>query len=121
PPPRALRRAGGAVGWPRSPGDVMIRRAALRIFEDELRVLVSEIRRYPALETGGAFYGLWSHGGQPTVFLATRPGPAAARRYTSFLDDPHTHMTLERDLWERFGMQCVGVWHSHHHLGMPVL
>ncbi len=99
----------------------MIHSAALRIFEDELRVLVSEIRRYPALETGGALYGLWSHGGQPTVWLATRAGPEAERRYTSFLDDPHTHMAMERALWERFGMQCVGVWHSHHRLGMQVL
>lgn len=99
----------------------MRRRATLRIFEEELRVLVSEIKRFPNTETGGALYGLWSHGGQPTVWLATRPGPRAERRHTYFADDPATHMALERGLWERFGVQCVGVWHSHHHLGMPVL
>lgn len=99
----------------------MSRRATLRIFEEELRVIASEIRRFPDRETGGALYGLWSHAGQPTVWLATRPGPRALRRRTYFADDVETHMAVEKALWQHFGMQCVGVWHSHHRLGMPVL
>lgn len=93
----------------------------LRIFESELDVITSEIGRYPSTETGGDLLGLWTHGDSPTIFLATRPGPGAVRRGAHFQQSPETHMAVERLLWERFGAQCVGIWHSHHHLGMPVL
>ena len=96
-------------------------RAALRIYEDELRVIVAEVLRFPETETGGGLYGLWTHADSAVVMLACRPGPRAERRTTRFVQDPETHMRLERKLWERHGVQCVGLWHSHHRLGLPVL
>ena len=99
----------------------MSTRAVLRIYEQELRVIVSEILRYPNLETGGGLYGLWSHGDSPTIGLVSRPGPKAEQRFTKFVQDPDTHMRLEKKLWERHGVQCIGLWHSHHTLGLHVL
>ncbi len=95
--------------------------ATLRIHDAELRVITSEILRNPHRETGGSLYGLWSVGGSPTVLLATRPGPSAVHREEFFRQDAQTHMALERLLWTRLGLQCVGLWHSHHHIGLPTL
>lgn len=95
--------------------------AVVRIFEHELKVIVAEILRFPDIETGGALWGLWSHADNPTILLATRPGPQAIRHETRFQEDPEAHMQLERALWERCGLQCVGMWHSHHRLGLHEL
>ncbi|MBT3224231.1 MAG: hypothetical protein HN348_34620, partial [Proteobacteria bacterium] len=97
------------------------RRCALRIFASEIHAIVSEIRRYPHTETGGDLFGLWSHGGAPTVFLASLPGPGAIRQSHHFQQDPATHISLERLVWDYFGLQCVGLWHSHHRLGLEHL
>jgi len=93
----------------------------VRIFASELRVLIDELHRHPHVETGGDLYGLWSHGDTPTIFLATRPGAGAVRERMSFQQDVHSHRAVEGELWKGFGVQCVGMWHSHHRLGLNVL
>jgi hypothetical protein len=93
----------------------------VRVFESELAVLVDEIARHVDVETGGDLFGLWSHGDAATVFLATRPGPAAIREPMYFRQDAATHREIEALVWDRFGAQCVGLWHSHHRLGLREL
>lgn len=97
------------------------RRRALRIYQSELDAIVSEICRFPRTETGGDLFGLWSHGDAPTVFLSSVPGPEAIRQSHHFQQDPATHVALERLVWNQYGLQCVGLWHSHHRLGLEHL
>lgn len=95
--------------------------AVVRIYESELAVLVDETARHPSIETGGALFGLWSHNGSPTVFLASRPGPDSVHHPTSFQVGPDTHHLLETLLWRDAGVQHIGLWHSHHTIGLHEL
>jgi hypothetical protein len=92
--------------------------AVVRVYESELRVLTHETLCHPNVETGGDLFGLWSHGGGPTVFLVSRPGLLARRSQTEFQQDVQTHRKLEETAWNAFGIQCVGLWHSHHQIGL---
>ncbi len=96
-------------------------RAVLRIFESELLGLVRETDAHRSIETGGSLYGLWTDGGNATVFLATGPGPLAKRHVAHFEQDVDAHAALERLLVDQHGVQAVGLWHSHHGLGLPEL
>lgn len=93
----------------------------VRIFESELACLVHETSIHPGIETGGSLYGLWTDAGNATVMLASRPGPRAIRQSTQFEQDSEAHQAVERVLAERFGVQAVGLWHSHHRLGLHEL
>ncbi|MFT6161668.1 MAG: hypothetical protein ACJAZO_003016 [Myxococcota bacterium] len=86
-----------------------------------MAVLVDEMHRHRNVETGGDLFGLWSHGDVPTIFLASRPGERATRRRLSFQQDVQSHRATEQAVWQKFGVQCVGMWHSHHSIGLEVL
>ncbi len=88
----------------------------VRIFASELAVLIDEMAAHPMEETGGDLIGLWSHGDTPTIFLATRPGANAIHESMYFQQDAVAHRATERLAWIQHGMQCVGMWHSHHRL-----
>lgn len=100
---------------------IKVRQAVVRVYASELNVLVDEMHRHRTVETGGDLFGLWSHGDVPTIFLASRPGHAAIRQRLSFQQDVASHRATEQAVWERFGVQCVGMWHSHHSIGLEVL
>ncbi len=93
----------------------------VRVYASELDVLVDEMHRHRNVETGGDLFGLWSHGDVPTVFLASRPGEAAVRQRLSFQQDVQSHRATEQAVWQTFGVQCIGMWHSHHSIGLEVL
>lgn len=93
----------------------------LSIFESELHVIVSDCERYPEIETGGALFGLWTQTGAPVVMLATRSGANAVHEVTHFLQDEREHKQAREFLWESFGLQWIGLWHSHHRLGLEEL
>lgn len=93
----------------------------VRIYESELSCIVHETVIHPKIETGGSLFGLWTDAGNPTILLASRPGPQAVRQVTQFEQDAGTHRLIERLLLERFGAQGIGLWHSHHHLGLHEL
>lgn len=102
--------------------------AWIRIFESEIDQIIEATAGSPDLETGGELLGLWSHADMPTVMLAGvtvmlagSPGPDSKRGTTWFEQDPAAHMNLERLAWERYGVQVVGLWHSHHQLGLHEL
>ena len=100
---------------------IRVRQAVVRIYASELAVLVDEMHQHRTVETGGDLFGLWSHGDVPTVFLASRPGDGAVRQRLSFQQDVVSHRATEQAVWEQFGVQCVGMWHSHHSIGLEVL
>src|SRR3954452_17517729 len=99
--------------------------ASIRIFESELEQISRTVADSPRLETGGELLGLWSHADNPTVLLAGvtvvlagTPAPKSARGSTWFEQDLNAHMELERLAWQELGIQVVGLWHSHHTLGL---
>lgn len=90
----------------------------VRIFESELNVIADETCGHEDIETGGSLFGLFSHGGGPTVFLATRPTARAVRGQTTLELDPVVTRALEQQCWEGFGVQGIGMWHSHHWIAL---
>ena len=91
---------------------------AVRIFESELHVIADETLDYPSIETGGNLYGLLSHGRTPVIWLATRPAGNVHRRSTSLELDPQVHNLIMEFAWEQYGVQSLGMWHSHHQIGL---
>ena len=96
-------------------------RAIVRIYESEIDTIAEETHDHPEIETGGSLFGLWTNAGSPTVFLATRPGSKARRTPTEFEQDAALHKRLDEFVLGKFGMQSLGLWHSHHHLGLHEL
>ncbi len=92
-----------------------------RVFSEELASLYQLIAESEDVETGGELLGLWSHQGSPTIMLVTGPDDDATRTKTHFLQPPDIHMMIERYMWDRFGLQVLGIWHSHHRLGLTEL
>ncbi|MFD1542612.1 hypothetical protein [Nonomuraea guangzhouensis] len=90
----------------------------VRIYESELAVITDETVDHHELETGGSLFGLFGHGGGPTVFLATRPAGEVLKRQASLELDPQVTRALEQVAWDGFGVQCIGMWHSHHWIGL---
>ncbi|MDO9016924.1 MAG: hypothetical protein Q8S73_20335 [Deltaproteobacteria bacterium] len=91
----------------------------LLIFESEVDLIVREVSHWPHLETGGDLFGYWTQSGAAVVCLAIGPGAGARHHATSFYQDARY---LEREglrLNDRFGLQHVGEWHSHHTLDLP--
>jgi len=95
--------------------------AIVRIYESELESIVHETSLHASIETGGSLFGLWTADGNPTVVLATRPGPGAIRQRTQFEQDLELHKQMERLLLTLHGAQGLGLWHSHHQLGLHEL
>lgn len=88
------------------------------IFESELRAMCFQASRFPDSETGGDLYGTWTFGNKPIVFLATGPGPNSFADTTRFFQDNEYIMENESFLYENYGIQYLGDWHSHHILGL---
>jgi hypothetical protein len=93
----------------------------VRIYRSELDCIINETAAHPAIETGGSIYGLWTDKGHPTIFLAIGPGPRAERSPVQFQQDLGTHQNVGQVLLDSFGMHAVGLWHSHHKLGLHEL
>lgn len=93
----------------------------VRIYESELSLIIHETALYETTETGGSLFGLWTNIGNPTILLATRPGARAIRSATQFEQDSGTHRAIEEVLVSCHGVQSVGLWHSHHGLGLHEL
>ncbi len=93
---------------------------AIRIFGSEVAVIHGEVQRYPSIETGGDLFGSFTHGGLPVVWLASGPGPAAVRQRLEFEQDARFRSMWQKELMERFALQYVGSWHSHHSIGLKV-
>jgi hypothetical protein len=95
--------------------------ATVRIYESELSLIVHETSKYETTETGGSIFGLWTNIGNPTILLASRPGEHAIHTDTHFEQDAGTHRMMEELMVHHHGVQSVGLWHSHHGLGLHEL
>ena len=88
------------------------------IYSSELDYIAKCIQDYPDIETGGQLYGAWTASGAPRVIYAIGPGPKANHQSAFFNQDIEYLNTIGAKLKE-FGLQHIGEWHSHHHLGLP--
>lgn len=87
------------------------------IYASELDYIAKCIQDYPNIETGGQLYGAWTASGAPRVIYAIGPGPRANHQSTFFNQDVEYLKTIGTKLKE-YGLQHIGEWHSHHHLGL---
>lgn len=88
------------------------------IYASELDYIAKCIQDRPNIETGGQLYGAWTASGTPRVIYAIGPGPNANHQSAFFNQDIVYLETIGARLKE-YGLQHIGEWHSHHHLGLP--
>lgn len=83
--------------------------------EAALQDLGAEANRAYPLETGGVLVGYFSEHGEPVVFGATGPGPAAVHRRQRFTPD-HAWQCQQLDhIFDKSSgtLVYVGDWHTH--------
>ena len=90
----------------------------VRIYESELQVICDETVEYPNIETGGNLYGHVSNGGTPVIWLASRPAGNVYRGNVALELDPQVTNRMQNFIWEQYGVQFLGMWHSHHQIGL---
>lgn len=93
------------------------RRKAI-IFRSELAFICKHILEYPDIETGGELFGYWTSEGVPVILYAIGAGPMANHQVAFFNQDKEFLLSEGTMLKERFGLQHIGEWHSHHKLGL---
>ncbi len=87
-------------------------------YESELERITELTLQYPEIETGGSVFGYWTHSGSPVVAFATGPGVNSQHNRTSFYQSESFLLNRGTNLYDRYGMQHIGEWHSHHKLGL---
>jgi transcriptional regulator with XRE-family HTH domain len=90
-------------------------RGFLVTWESEVRAIAVEATAW-SIETGGDLFGRWQD--VPTIFLATKAGPAAQRDHAHFRLDVDYLRDLSETLATTWGLRYFGDWHSHHRLGL---
>ena len=88
------------------------------IFKSELAFICKHILEYPDIETGGELFGYWTSEGAPVILYAIGAGPKANHQVTFFNQDKGYLLSEGKILKERYGLQHIGEWHSHHKLGL---
>lgn len=84
----------------------------------EIDVLSRYILDYPRIETGGQLFGYWTYDGKPVVLFVLGPGLNAGHYNTFFMQDIPYLKECAKLLKQRYGLDHVGEWHSHHQLGL---
>ncbi|MBR6285326.1 MAG: Mov34/MPN/PAD-1 family protein [Muribaculaceae bacterium] len=88
------------------------------IFQSELDYISRCILDCPRIETGGQLFGHWTATGIPVVEYAIGPGPRANHQTTFFNQDVDYLVRVGQTIVDRYGLQHIGEWHSHHQLGL---
>ena len=88
------------------------------IFKSELDYISRCILDYTKIETGGQLFGYWTAEDIPVILYALGPGPKANHEVAFFNQDIDYLKRVGYPLIERFGLQHIGEWHSHHQLGL---
>lgn len=88
------------------------------IYRSELDYISRCILDSKTIETGGQLFGFWTSTGIPVVLYAIGPGPQANHQVTFFNQDVDYLMNVGTSLLQRYGLQHIGEWHSHHQLGL---
>lgn len=97
---------------------ILIPSSKALIYASELDYIARCIQDFPNIETGGQLYGAWTASGVPRVIYVIGPGPRANHQSAFFNQDVEYLETIGAKLKE-YGLQHIGEWHSHHHLGLP--
>jgi hypothetical protein len=90
-------------------------------WESELQYMTGLAVGYGCIETGGEVYGLLSQAGRPVIMLATPPGPGAIHNEAHFRQDMDSLKQNSSFLYDFYGIQYLGNWHSHHTLNIKGL
>lgn len=88
------------------------------IAKSEIDYISRCILDYKHVETGGQLFGDWTADGTPRVLYAIGPGRNANHQSTFFNQDVDYLVKVGRLINEKFGLQHIGEWHSHHQLGL---
>ena len=86
--------------------------------QEEMDILSRYILDYKDIETGGQLFGYWTYDGKPVVLFVLGPGPQAGHYGSFFMQDLDYLRKCARILKEKYGLNHVGEWHSHHQLGL---
>ncbi|MBP5477171.1 MAG: Mov34/MPN/PAD-1 family protein, partial [Paludibacteraceae bacterium] len=88
------------------------------IYRSELEFVSRCILDYPNIETGGQMFGYWTDDGTPVVLYTIGPGPRANHERSFFNQDVAYLESVGNMLIQKYGLQHIGEWHSHHKLGL---
>ena len=88
------------------------------IYKEELDYISRCIHDYPDIETGGQLFGYLNEKGEAVVCYAIGPGPNANHQVTFFNQDENYLEKIYNCLHEKYALQYIGEWHSHHRLGL---
>jgi len=84
------------------------------IYESELDFATRCVMDFPHQETGGDFFGLWTREGYPVIQFVTGPGKNVERTHSHFNQDVEYLKSCGRLLNNKYGLEHIGAWHSHH-------
>ena len=88
-------------------------------YAEDMQFMAAHSLRYGTIENGGSLFGTKTHGDNFIVMLVSGPGPNAVRGRAHFEDDPDYIMKVSEYLFEKYGLQYIGNFHSHPKLGLP--
>ena len=90
------------------------------IYKQDLDYLSKCILDYPDSETGGDLFGFWNNRGLPVIVYVSGPGENCYRDSGFFRQDLDFLIGTGNHLFENYGLQHIGSWHSHHKLSLAV-
>lgn len=90
------------------------------IYNQDLEYISRCILDYPDSETGGDLFGFWNNRGLPVIFYVSGPGNNCYRDAGFFRQDMDFLVGNGNHLFENYGLQHIGSWHSHHKLSLAV-
>jgi len=89
------------------------------IYESECRILagISALWGKQRMESGGAIFGLWTHGARPVILFVTGPGQAIHEPayFEQEVDFVHRMNSI---IAGKYGIQLIGFYHCHQFLGI---
>ena len=88
------------------------------IYKSEMEYISRCILDYPNIETGGQLFGFWTTEGIPVVMYTIGPGPNSEHHVVHFIQDSDYLARVGDILINKYGLQHIGEWHSHHQLGL---
>lgn len=88
------------------------------ISSGEMDFLSKCILDYKTIETGGQLFGHWTFDGAPVVQYVLGPGPNAGHHNAFFMQDLDYLKSCAKLLKQKYGLDHIGEWHSHHQLGL---
>ena len=87
-------------------------------FESEVRRMAGHAVAHSTIEIGGTANGSLTQGGRPVVHLVLPHGPKARCGVSEFVDDADHISKTSQVLYEHYGIQLLGTYHSHYTLGL---